>query len=255
MPPPELPGLAGGEFIRSDPGSVLFKMSDSATGAPRLVRVAAPERVAREAKILARLADIDQIAHLVEERGTADGRSALVTQYVEGSTVRATLDHRALPWAPAVRAAMSLAEVLGAVHEHGVVHGAICPEHLILASPAPVVVGFGEARAAGSPYQASAQQAEWAAPGTVGKEAPASPADDVYALAAVLYALVTRRSPARAARHKKPEATAPSGPLLGDLPPIAAPGAPPALTQALAYALAPRPEARYLESCQRVHLA
>ncbi|MDR2253477.1 MAG: hypothetical protein LBD97_06420, partial [Bifidobacteriaceae bacterium] len=242
---PELPGLTGGKALGAGEDGDLFQMRDSATGAPRLVRVASAERVSREARILAKLADLDGIAHLVAESAAADGRPVIVTQFVEGATMRATLDARALPWAPAVRATVALARVIGAIHERGIVHGGIRPDHLVLASPAPVVIGFGEAMPIGGSHTASPDQREWSPPQVIGRAAPATPDIDVYALAAVLYALVTRRSPARAARKLARDATAPSGAVGSWLPPVTAPGAPEALNAALRHALAPRPDQRY----------
>ena len=82
------------------------------------------------------------MVELVGVEGTTD-RPVLVTVLVEGPTLAAPL---ALTVAEVAGLAGALAATLGDLHDLGIVHGAVVPEHVIVSPDGrPVLCGFGSA--------------------------------------------------------------------------------------------------------------
>ncbi|MDR1441445.1 MAG: hypothetical protein LBJ02_03515 [Bifidobacteriaceae bacterium] len=236
---PRLPGLTGGEALAAGTtgDGHLFRLSDSVTGAPRLVRLGPDASIRSEAAILAKLKDVAGVTHLVDQQAVGDGLSVLVTELAEGVSVETACTARSMPWGPAVRIALALAEVLGSVHAAGVIHGAVRPEHIVFTAYGPVVTGFGAATAIGAPYRASGEQLGWAAPEAGSGGVSAAPAVDVYSLAATLYALIAGSGVDGA--KKTPAARA------AEVEPLTRAGLPRTLAAVMAAALAPDALDRY----------
>jgi serine/threonine-protein kinase len=118
-----------------------------------------------------------------------------------------------------------LAQTLALVHSKGMVHGSVRPSNIMVASGVVKLADFGLARLA--PPMSTPEN--YRAPENV-----AGPQDDLYAMAAVLYHLLT-------GVHPKQQ---PQGVGL-PLPSKLAPGVPEAMDKLLLRCLHPRPEVRF----------
>lgn len=217
------------------------------------------------------LADCERVAalhqrHIIPLYGAAvqDGRVGVLMALAPGGSLADTLARErgrslALPLAPGVvaRLAMQIGHALAAAHAIGVVHGDLKPSNIFVRTsprggPIAVVSDFGQSgmTALAAQLVASGQlteQDEWAqrqllfaAPEQM--RGGLSPASDQYALAAVVYYLLTGRPLFMGA----PDA------LLAQIggaepPPVTQlnPDAPASLDDVLSRALAKQPERRY----------
>jgi serine/threonine protein kinase len=157
-----------------------------------------------------------------------DTEAALVFPYIAGTTLAARLGHghrRRLAPAVSARIAADVAAALAAAHAHGVVHRDVKPSNILLdAQGRARLLDFGIAHApelgddpltrngftVGTlPYMSPEQLAG----------AAASPANDIFALGAVLYEMLAGRRPYDAATpaelagaHGRPPADVPDAP-------------------------------------------
>jgi hypothetical protein len=152
-------------------------VADPGSGAPVLVKSAADPagraRLAAEADVLGRLAGLG----VVRPIGFHDeGDAAHLHLAWVGPHSLATVT--GLPPEGCAAVAAGVAETLAALHERGVVHGAVRPDHVLLAADGrPVLTGLAHAVAPDA-----------ARPGS---GPPLSPADDVAALGELLVGLVS----------------------------------------------------------------
>ncbi len=124
------------------------------------------------------------------------GGDWLVHDYVEGTPLTASLGRLTLR--EAVDVAAVLAMVLAHLHTHGVMHGNLCPDSVVLdRRGVPRLVGLelawtheDDVRRPGRPGHAAPEQVR------SGRPAPAS---DIYSLGVLLYLMVTGLMPYRAA--------------------------------------------------------
>src|SRR5438874_2157924 len=85
-------------------------------------------RFQREARALAALCHPDILT--VHDFGTEQGVTFLVTELLQGETLRARLESSALPWQKALEIGQALAEGLAAAHSRGIVHRDLKPENI-----------------------------------------------------------------------------------------------------------------------------
>mgnify|MGYP002780377672 CR=1 FL=1 len=151
-----------------------------------------------EAAVLGRLDHPNLIRIL--DAGVADGRPYLALEFVDGPTLAArTAEYRA------PRAAAELVETLARAvhhaHAQGVVHRDLKPSNVLLAGAVPKVSDFGLARVLDAE---GGRTRTGDILGTLGYMAPeqaagtahrAGPPADVYALGAILFELLTGRTP------------------------------------------------------------
>jgi eukaryotic-like serine/threonine-protein kinase len=143
---------------------------------------------------------------VVHDFGEVQGRPFIVTELVEGVTLRQRLREGPLPVSEAVEITLQVTSALAAAHAQGLVHRDIKPENVMLrpdgyvkvldfglaklarAEPAPVgaaSTGLTQrGQAAGTPAYMSPEQA---------RAEPVDARTDVFSVGAVLYELVTRR--------------------------------------------------------------
>jgi len=141
----------------------------------------------------------------VFDTGSQDGTVYLVTELLEGETLRERLAGGALPARKAVEIAVQVARGLAAAHERGIVHRDVKPENLFLTRDGRVkILDFGLARLQQSDIAEAPTILTGTEPGvvlgTVGYMAPeqvrGQPADhraDLFALGAVLYEMLAGR--------------------------------------------------------------
>lgn len=191
------------ERLGSQSGVEVWRAQDAATGGQVLVKQAegsAPSLV-WEARVLGRLKH-PQVVHLLEANVSGPGPVRLILEAIPGETLAQVAGLEALGEADFRLVAASLLEVLGAVHESGVLHLDLAPAN-VLREPLPGggmrirLVDFGLAclvTGEGPPPRRGQ--------GTVGFMAPehfdGSPLDarsDLYGAGCLFYLLLTQRPP------------------------------------------------------------
>jgi eukaryotic-like serine/threonine-protein kinase len=146
----------------------------------------------------------------VHDIGSHDGTPYMVTELLEGTSLRQRLEDGALPVRRAVEYALQIAQGLAAAHEKNVVHRDIKPENIFVTTDGRVkILDFGlakqtltSAEAAGSAQpgiatMTSSQTAAGVVMGTTGYMAPEQvrglPSDhrtDIFAFGALLYEML-----------------------------------------------------------------
>jgi serine/threonine protein kinase/Flp pilus assembly protein TadD len=142
---------------------------------------------------------------VVHDFGELDGRPFIVTELVEGVTLRERLKEGPIPVRDAIEMALQVTSALASAHARGLVHRDIKPENVMLRPDGYVkVLDFGlaklarlepmdgaastavtdPAQAAGTPSYMSPEQA---------RAEPVDARTDIFSVGAVLYELVTRR--------------------------------------------------------------
>ena len=87
-------------------------------------------RFDREARMLAALSHPNILA--IYDVGTEGGLAYLVTELLEGETLRQRLTRERLPWRRSIEIAASVADGLAAAHGKGIIHRDIKPENVFL---------------------------------------------------------------------------------------------------------------------------
>jgi len=166
-----------------------------------------PDRLRRfeqEARTVAALSHPNIVA--LYDIGTHDGAPYLVSELLEGRTLRDRLESGCLPVRQAVETAVQIARGLAAAHEKGIVHRDLKPANVFVTRAGHVkILDFGLAKLtrpdAGSgssaPTEASSTE-PGAVMGTVGYMAPEQvrglPCDhraDIFAFGCVLYEMLS----------------------------------------------------------------
>jgi formylglycine-generating enzyme required for sulfatase activity len=159
-------------------------------GAPVIGDGAMPERVQREIEALGRL-DHPGICR-IHAAGIESGIPFIAMSYVEGAPLR-----EAPRAADPVRMVADVARTVAAAHAVGVVHGDVTPDNvLVTAAGRCVLVDFGLVRLLDEKRSDGARPAgtiAYLAPECLG--GPPTVRSDVFALGAVLYEMVTGRTP------------------------------------------------------------
>ncbi len=234
-----------------------------------------PERVAghpealarfeREAKAVAALSHPNILA--VHDYGQEEGTAYVVTELLEGETLRVALAGGALPVRKAVDYTVQAAHGLAAAHEKGIVHRDVKPENLFVTRDGRVkVLDFGLAahEAPTGPEATSAPTlSRHTDPGVVVGTVPymspeqvrGTPVDhrsDIFALGCVLYEMLAGRR----AFQRETAAETMTAILKDDVPewPETGRHVPPALDRLLRRCLEKKPEER-LQSARDLALA
>ena len=170
-------------------------------------------RFMHEAKIVSALQhpNIVEVFDFIETEGPR--RVAFVMELLDGSTLAELLAQRALSWDETISASLQLCRALAAVHARGVVHRDLKPDNVMVvgplagrpgSKPSLKLLDFGIAKA--SEPRAGHQTATGVMMGTPTYMAPeqfaaepTTPATDVYALAELIYEMLTQK-PAFAGR-------------------------------------------------------
>jgi serine/threonine protein kinase len=159
-------------------------------------------RFEQEARAVAALNHPNILA--IYDVGSDQGRPFLVTELLEGETLRSRLSRDPIPLRHAIELAVQIALGLAAAHEKGIVHRDLKPENLFVAKDRRAkILDFGLAKLVGpgGPGEstiAAGPTVSGTVLGTVGYMAPeqvrGEPADhrsDLFALGAVLHEMLT----------------------------------------------------------------
>jgi tetratricopeptide (TPR) repeat protein len=180
--------------------------------------------------LVADLKSAAQLSHpnLVKVLGLVElrGDRCLITELVPGKTFGEALQSgRRMPFPHVHNLGRVLAQTLSFIHGKGLSHGSVKPSNIMVSAGVVKLADFGLGRLA--PTESTPEN--YRAPENV-----TGPADDLYAMAAVLYHLLT-------GSHPKQQ---PQGVGL-PLPSKLAPGVPEAMDKLLLRCLHPRPEVRF----------
>jgi TolB-like protein/Tfp pilus assembly protein PilF len=161
-------------------------------------------RFEREAKAVAALSHPSIMA--IHDVGTEEGTSFVVTELLEGETLRQRLQRGAVSWRKAVEIGAGIADGLAAAHARGIVHRDIKPGNIFLTSDGVVkILDFGLARTVTSAAQEDTPDAPTLTvatqPGAVmgtpaymsPEQARGEPTDtrsDIFSFGCVLYEMV-----------------------------------------------------------------
>jgi len=172
---------------------------------PALLGPGGIERFRREGRALGRLTH-PNIARLIDAGVTGTGQPYLVLEYVEGETIAAWCEKRALDVPARVRLFLSVLAAVTHAHAKLILHRDLKPSNILVASDGQVkLVDFGIAKllddgtSAAAPagltqHAGQAFTPDYAAPEQV-QGGEVSVATDVYALGVLLYVLLTGRHP------------------------------------------------------------
>ena len=189
-------------------------------------------RFEQEARALAALNHPNIVA--IYDLGQSDGQAYLVSELVEGESLRKVVDRGPLTGRKLADVAVQAAEAVAAAHALGIVHRDLKPENIMLTRDGRVkVLDFGLAKLNAPPSTSETETMAYSQPGvvlgTVGYMAPeqvrgeaVDGRSDIFSLGCVLYELATGRR----AFEGKSAADLISAILREDPPEMAAAGAP-----------------------------
>src|SRR5450755_3202106 len=166
-----------------------------------------PDRLRRfeqEARAVAALNHPNILA--IHDIGQHDGSPFLVSELLEGESLRAALDRGALPQRKTIEYGVQIAHGLAAAHEKGIVHRDLKPENIFVTKDGRIkILDFGLAKLAqaagteGDDVTITSSRTEagvvlgtasYMAPEQV-RGGPADPRTDIFAFGAVLYEMLS----------------------------------------------------------------
>jgi len=187
--------------------STIYRAVDSRTNCQVAIKLPHPElendpafadRFRREAEIGKHLSDPGLIKALTDHDRS---RTYLVMEWFEGKPLRQIMSAEVLSPERAVRIALAVSKTLEYIHNHGIVHRDLRPEHILVgAGDAIKLIDFGAAGdAAGRriTFTSIAQLtggSEYISPEEL-KGSRGDRRSDLYALGIILYEMLTRRRP------------------------------------------------------------
>ena len=208
-PPQSVPGYSIERELGRGGTSTVFLARDLKHDRPVAIKFLRPEvaAVLGTNRFLAEIALAARLHHPhilpLLDSGTAYGLPYYVMPHVDGETLRSRLRReRCLSLDDAIRIACEVADALGYAHARGIIHRDIKPENILLESGHALVADFGIARAISEAGGERLTQTGLA----LGTAAYMSPEQgdsaveidaraDIYALACVLYEMLTGDPP------------------------------------------------------------
>ncbi len=161
-------------------------------------------RLEQEAKTIATLNHPNIVG--IHDIGSQEARRYLVSELLEGQTLRETLEHGALPLKRVIQYAEAIAKGLGAAHEKGIVHRDLKPENIFITKDGRVkILDFGLAKLV-LPEENLGAVATMTSPGTVAgvvmgtigymspeqvRGTPSDARSDIFSFGIVLYEMLT----------------------------------------------------------------
>jgi eukaryotic-like serine/threonine-protein kinase len=212
-------------------------------------------RFEQEARAVAALNHPNVLA--IFDTGQENGSPYLVSELLEGETLRTLLDGGVLPQRKTIEYGVQIAQGLAAAHEKGIVHRDLKPENIFVNKDGRIkILDFGLAKLAQKAAVAdgvtltSSHTAAGVVMGTASYMAPeqvrgeaADPRTDIFAFGAVLYEMLSGK---RAFRRETPAETM-TAVLKEDPPELSDPGHPvsPALDRIVRRCIEKSPDQRF----------
>ncbi|HET7698709.1 MAG TPA: protein kinase [Vicinamibacterales bacterium] len=226
---------------------VALKLIAAASADPSRLR-----RFEQEARAAAAIAHPSILA--VYDVAVDDSVPYIVSELLEGESLRARLRNGALPLRKAIDVARNVAEGLAAAHDKGIVHRDIKPDNIFITADGRVkILDFGIAKlnAPGDELRATGRPTETGVGAIVGTAGYMSPEQirgesvdarsDIFSLGAVLYEMVAGRAP-----FSRDTAADTMAAILNAEPPELDQGSvPPGIARAIARCLEKTRESRY----------
>ncbi|MBN1204923.1 MAG: protein kinase [Myxococcaceae bacterium] len=151
------------------------------------------ERLLEEARTTARFSHPHIVT--VHAVGRHQGRPYLALEYIDGESLRQRLTGERPSINEALRICRAIAEAVAEAHRHEIIHADLKPENVLLPRDGRVrVVDFGLARHAGAEQAAASGTPAYMAPERW-RNAPPSPAIDLWSLGIIAYELLEGRRP------------------------------------------------------------
>ncbi len=211
------------------------------------------QRFEQEARLLSALNHPNIVA--IYDVGAQDGIHYIVSELLEGETLRQRIQQAPLPLRKATEFAVQMAHGLAAAHEKGITHRDLKPENVFITGDGRIkILDFGLAKAtlhaAAAATQATVASQAGVVLGTVGYMSPeqvrGKPADarsDLFSLGTVLYEMVCGQR----AFHGDSSVEVMNSILKDDPPELATAGRsiPPALERIIRRCLEKSPEERF----------
>jgi eukaryotic-like serine/threonine-protein kinase len=164
------------------------------------------QRFEQEARSLSTLSHPNLLA--IYDVGAQNGTHYLVSEFLEGQTLRERMNHGALPQRKLIEYALQVASGLAAAHDKGIVHRDVKPENIFITRDEHVkILDFGLARSSKGFAGLQAESAAVTSPGlttpgtvmgTVGYMSPeqvrgqtVDNRSDIFSFGAILYEMAT----------------------------------------------------------------
>jgi len=205
-----------GELIGRGGMGEVYRGSDTRLGRDVAIKILSPHladdpaslaRFRREARAVAALSHPNIVA--VFDVGAEGDTHFVVTELLEGETLRTTLAAAPLPAGETLRIATAIADGLAAAHAKGIIHRDLKPENVFLTAAGGVkILDFGlasmqqSANASDSIVQTAALTEPGLLMGTIGYTSPEqlaakplTPATDVFSFGCVLFEMLQGQMP------------------------------------------------------------